>query len=203
MGLAADSKGSTSCRAGQCARCPPLHASAIRPQLREGLGTGSPGWVPPALAVPNILGGCRVPSTTALWCRAGSRGACGVQRGWGSACPAQPGGAVVHLLPLQQHRAGPVDQGTSSCPCRELGPSCPSKWECFVPPSGAPQPGWRSKPGGARRSAGWGAAAPACPRGVGPLGVQGDGHRGDPGQELCLVPAAALPGRVCAARSVE
>lgn len=132
-------------------------------------------------------GGCLLPwlSPMSLGAACGSRGACGVQQGWGSACLAQPSGSW-----------GP---GDPILPVPGAGAILSPQPGMLHPPSGAPQPGWRSKSGGVRRSAGCVAAAPVFPWGAEPFGgCREMGTGGYPGQELRPVPAAALPGRACA-----
>lgn len=111
-------------------------------------------------------GGCLLPwlSPMSLGAACGSRGACGVQQGWGSACLAQPSGSWGRGDPIL-----PVPGAVAI-----LSPQ-PGM---LHPPSGAPQPGWRSKPGGVRRSAGCVAAAPVFPWGAEPLGGAGRWARG-------------------------
>lgn len=110
MGLAADSKGSTSCPAGQCARCPPASRLGAPAPAGRGARCGLPGVGASCPGCPRCPWGLLVDHGVLVGC---SR--VGAQPAWHS-------------------RVGPGDEGTPSCPCQELWPSCPRNQECFVPP---------------------------------------------------------------------
>lgn len=195
MGLAAVSKGSVSCRAGQCARCAPAsrlgtpalpeRGSALAPRGRAGASCpGRPRGEP--------WGSAKAPPGAAQ----APRGACGVcERCWG-----RVGGI------LASHRAGSGGRGTARAGVAGArGCPTPANGNAGVPAC-TPQPRWRSKPHGAKGFAGQVPAPPVPP----PASVPGMGCRGDRWRRLGVgepraAPAAALPGRaVCAApRSVE
>lgn len=190
MGLAADSKGSTSCPAGQCARCPPLHASALRPQRGEGLGGGCPGWVPPALAVPDILGGCSWITGALVGCsRVGAQPAWhSLEGSWFIFCPRSSTEWVLGT------------RGTSS---RSWGHPVPATGNVLSPLWSPParmekQTWWREalcRVGGCSSCVSLGCKA---------LGGAGRWARGAPGAGAAPGPSCSAAGaRVCAARSVE
>lgn len=145
-------------------------------------------------------GGCLLPwlSPMSLGAACGSRGCL-----WGAAGSglSLPGTAWRDHGSFSAPAAAPSGSWGPGEPHPGAGAILSPQLGMFCPPSGAPQPGWRSKPGGVRRSAGWVAAAPVFPWGARPSGAQGHGHGGHPGQELLPVPAAALPGRACARRA--
>lgn len=138
---------------------------------------GCPGWVPPALAVPDVLGGC-------LWITGCL---------WGAA------GLGLSLLGTAEWVLG--TRGPHPARARSCGHPVPATRNAssplWSPPARMEKQTWWCE--ALCRVCGCSSCVSLGCRALGGCREMGTG--GYPGQELRPVPAAALPGRACARRA--
>lgn len=146
MGLAAVSKGSESCRAGQCARCAPASRLGAPALPERGLALAPRGWG--AASCPGcpwgVLGVCQAPDAPALGAAQAPGGACkGLEtlgQGGGFCLPrSSPEGSWLGFSPSSSTERVPL------LPWRELGTVPPQQAATLGAQPEARQPKWECK----------------------------------------------------------